>query len=102
MSGASVAAAIAARKRREVISKFEAAQATSRERAQALTTLGIERSRVFGRLAARGVLVGLGDGRYFLDRARWSQVRRHRRMALAAVVLSVLIGAFAAWSVGWL
>src|SRR2546430_4676718 len=97
--GAAVAAAAMRRREQEVIDDFRAAGATSPDRAQSYTAIGLGDTRALRRLRNRAVIREAAPGVYYLDEEGWAAVRRTRLrlltvfLALIAVVLiGVLLG----------
>jgi hypothetical protein len=97
--GAAVIAAAMRRREQEVIDDFRAAGATSPERAQSYTAIGLGNSLAIRRLKNRAVIREAGPGVYYLDEEVWAAVRRTRMrlvitlMAILAVLLAgVLLG----------
>ena len=93
--GAAVAAAAMRMRERQVIDDFRAAGATSPDRAQSYTAMGIGETLAVRRLRNRAVIREASPGAYYLDEEVWAAVRRTRiRMATAflAILAVVLIG----------
>jgi len=93
--GAAVAAAAMRMRERQVIDDFRAAGATSPDRAQSYTAMGIGETLAVRRLRNRAVIREASPGAYYLDEEVWAAVRRTRiRMAttLLAILAVVLIG----------
>jgi|SRR5215218_10304971 len=101
MSGTVVPTIIAIRMRRykEV---FGAAGATSPATAIRPAEKGLRHSLIFHKLVREGILVTVGDGRYYLDEARADAMLRTKRKIIAVllfIILVLLIGsAIAAWT----
>ena len=83
---------VLALKRRQLIGTFDKVGATSATTARSREELGIRDSRLFRRLARRGVLHSAGDGTYFLDRLAAARDRRRRRLVVAIVALLAVVG----------
>ena len=93
----SVAAAVAARRRRKILEAFREAGALSAEQAVSSRRLGLRASPIFRRLVRSGVLVDCGGERYWLDEqaeARARHMRVQRVALLVAVAVVVLVVAF--------
>ena len=88
--GAAAAAAIIARRQREVVNDFRAAGALSRETAQSYTAIGIGESLALRRLRSRAVIREAAPGTYYLDEEVWEAVRRTRRR-IASVFIAILV-----------
>ena len=98
---ATTAAAVMAKARRDVVSHFMAANAVSAQSAVAYEPGRNIRQRQFDRLCDAGVICAAGDGKYWIDVARydeWSRSRR-RRVGIAVGTLAA-IGAVLALVVG--
>ena len=88
MSGAEV---IVIRQNR-ILRHFRRSGALDPARAVPLEELGLRRSWLLRRLEARGVLVALPDGRYYLDGDAERRFRSFRRwMMLAVMGLALLV-----------
>ena len=86
--GAPVIAAVMRRKEQEVIDDFRAAGATSPDRAQSYTAIGVGESLAVKRLHNRAVIRESAPGMYYLDEEVWTAVRRTRqRMAMAIILI---------------
>jgi hypothetical protein len=97
--GAAVIAAAMRRREQEVIDDFRAAGATSPERAQSYTAIGLGDSLALRRLRNRAVIREAAAGVYYLDEEVWAAVRRTRlRMLtvfvafLAVLLLGIVLG----------
>ena len=97
--GAPVIAAVIRRKEQEVIDDFRAAGATSPDRAQSYTAIGLGESIAVKRLHNRAVIREAAPGVYYLDEEVWAAVRRTRRrigtvfiLLLAIFLVGVLFG----------
>lgn len=91
-AAAGLAALVLALKRRQLVGAFDRVGATSPGAARRREELGIRDSRLFHRLASRGVLRATADGAYFLDRGTLARSRRRRLVVLAIVALLVAVG----------
>lgn len=79
--------AVVAKRRRELIAKFRAAGATSRDRARSAEELSVTPgSPLFRVQVGRGVLVEAEGGLYYLDEAAAERADRLRRWLLLAVL----------------
>ncbi len=91
------AAAIIVRKERDIVNTFRAAGALDAGSARDPFELGIGQRVPFNILVRRRVLRDAGNGRYFLDDARWTVIRGQRRrvafavLTVIAVVLAILL-----------
>jgi hypothetical protein len=90
------AAAIIARRQRDVVSAYQTAGATSPAAARTPGELGVEHDMIVRGLVNRAVLRDAGEGRYYLDVPSWEALRRTRgRLVLVvggiAVLLAVLL-----------
>jgi hypothetical protein len=97
--GAAVAAAAMRMREQQVIDDFRAAGATSPERAQSYTGMGLGGTLAVRRLRNRAVIREASPGVYYLDEEVWSAVRRTRFRVLGAflaimamVLLGILVG----------
>jgi hypothetical protein len=97
--GAAVVAAAMRRREQEVIDDFRAAGATSPERAQSYTAIGLGESLAVRRLRNRAVIRETAPGVYYLDEEVWAAVRRTRLRLLtvfmgilAALLLGIVLG----------
>jgi hypothetical protein len=88
--GAPAVAAMLRRKEREVVEDFRAANATSPERAQSYSAIGLGDSLAIKRLRNRAVIREAAPGTYYLDEEVWAAVRR-TRARVATVVISMLL-----------
>lgn len=76
-----------------MVARFAAAGALSRERAQSLQQLGLNRGVILRRLRERAVVREAGPDLYYVDEESWKAVRRTRRRAasvMAAVALAII------------
>jgi hypothetical protein len=87
------------RREQEVIDDFRAAGATSPERAQSYTAIGLGESLAVRRLRNRAVIRETAPGVYYLDEEVWAAVRRTRLRLLtvfmgilAALLLGIVLG----------
>ena len=100
MPGSVIPAIIAARMRRykEV---FYAANALTPTTAIRLADKGLRESLVFHKLVRQGILVAVGDGRFYLDEERDEAVMHSKRKFLAVLVIIslglLIIGIISAW-----
>ena len=77
--------------------RFRDAQATGPKSAQTLAELGCRDSWIFRRMAARGVFIGMDDGRYYMDEdaaRRFVKLRQQRVLVFLAIAA---ILSFLAW-----
>ena len=87
------AAAILIRKEKDVVRVYRLAGSTSPAAARTPDDLGVHHRVAFDILVRREVLRDVGDGRYYLDEARWAALRVMRRR-LAAGILIIVIATF--------
>ena len=76
-----------------MVARFVAAGALSRERAQSLQQLGLNRGVILRRLRERAVVRQAAPDLYYVDEESWNAVRRMRRRAasvIAAVALAII------------
>ncbi len=88
--GAAVIAAAMRRREQEVIDDFLAAGATSPEKAQSYTAIGIGESLALRRLRNRAVIREAAPGVFYLDEEVWAAVRR-TRLRMVTVFISILV-----------
>lgn len=87
------AAAIILRRERDIVNTYRAAGAIDARSARDPDALGVARRVAFTLLIRHGVLREAGDGRFYLDEARWIAVRARRRrtaFVLLIVVFAVI------------
>jgi len=90
--GAAVVAAAIRRREQEVIDDFRLAGATSPDRAQSYTAIGLGDSLAMRRLRNRAVIREASPGVFYLDEEVWAAVRRTRlRMLTVFIALLVLV-----------
>jgi hypothetical protein len=89
--GAAVIAAAIRRREQQVIDDFRAAGATSPERAQSYTAIGLGESLALKRLHNRAVIREAAPGVYYLDEEVWAAVRRTRRRLVTVFILLLAI-----------
>jgi hypothetical protein len=89
--GAPVIAAVMRRKEQEVIDDFRAAGATSPERAQSYTAIGVGESLAVKRLHSRAVIRETAPGVYYLDEEVWAAVRRTRQRLMLTIILILAV-----------
>ena len=95
--GAAAVAAILRKREQDVIDDFRAAGATSPDRAQSYTAMGVGDSLAIKRLRNRAVIREAAPGIYYLDEEVWSAVVRTRRrlvVTLLSMIALVLLGMF--------
>ena len=74
--------------------RFRDAEATGPKSAVALGDIGCRNSWIFRRMAARGIFVETGDGRYYMDEeaARsFVEIRQRRMLTFLAVAVAVCV-----------
>ena len=100
MSGSAVPAIIAIRMRRYK-NAFRAAGATSPATAIRLVETGLRENFVFHKLVREGILVAVGNGRFYLDEARDEALMRIKRNILIVLLFIILVllisSAIATW-----
>lgn len=94
--GAAAAAAILRRREQQVIDDFRAAGATSPERAQSYTAIGLGDSLAIRRLRNRAVIREAAPGTYYLDEEVWAAVRRTRQRLVITMLSIIAVLAIAA------
>lgn len=94
--GAAAAAAILRRREQQVIDDFRAAGATSPDRAQSYTAIGLGDSLAIRRLRNRAVIREAVQGAYYLDEEVWAAVRRTRQRLVITMLSIVAVLAIAA------
>ena len=88
--GAAIAAAAMRLREKEVIADFQAAGATSPDRAQSFTAIGVNgASLAVRRLRNRAVVREASPGVYYFDQEVWSALERLRMRLLLMLVLIV-------------
>lgn len=92
----SVIPAVVAARVRRIQHQFLAAQADAAERARTPDELGVDAGHLFRRQVAAGVLVPLGDGRYWLSREALARWQRRRRIGIAAALTALATGTLVA------
>jgi hypothetical protein len=92
--GAAVIAAAIRRREQEVIDDFRAAGATTSDKAQSYTAIGLGDSLALRRLRNRAVIREAAPGSYYLDEEVWAAVRRTRIRLVTTMllVLGILLG----------
>jgi hypothetical protein len=79
-------------KERHIVDAFEAAGATTAERAQSPADLGVDSGGVaWHRLRNRAIVRDAGEGRFYVDRETWQATRRMRQRRLLVVVALVIV-----------
>ena len=94
--GAAAAAAILRRREQQVIDDFRAAGATSPDRAQSYTAIGLGDSLAIRRLRNRAVIREAAPGTYYLDEEVWAAVRRTRQRLVITMLSIIAVLAIAA------
>jgi CubicO group peptidase (beta-lactamase class C family) len=79
-----------------MVGRFEAAGAVSREKAQTLEALGIQRGLILRRLRERAVVREAAPGHYYVDEESWAAVRHMRRRAASVLGIVALVLLFLA------
>lgn len=79
-------------RQRDLVERFRRAGATSSSMARSLSELGVERTFMFARMSARGVLVCAEGERWWCDAAAWNRYRdrQRKRLAVGAIVIIVI------------
>jgi hypothetical protein len=73
---------------------FRKAEAMDRGRAKPLDVLGVRETRIFRRMAARGVFVDAGGGAFYMDpdgAAEFIAARRKRAFFMLVLALIILL-----------
>jgi len=94
--GAAAAAAILRRREQQVIDDFRAAGATSPDRAQSYTAIGLGDSLAIRRLRNRAVIREAAPATYYLDEEVWAAVRRTRQRLVITMLSIIAVLAVAA------
>lgn len=97
------AAAVIIRRRKQFIRKFRERGAVSADRAIPFGEIGMRRSWIFDRLAARGVFIQVGQDRYYLDERMadaFLAAQRRTALTIAGILLLVFL-CFLLASVRW-
>lgn len=101
MSASAVPAIVAIRIRRYK-NAFRAAGATSPATAIRPAETGLRESLVFHKLVREGILVAVGNGRFYLDEARDEALMHQKRKIIIALLFIILVllisSAIAAWT----
>jgi hypothetical protein len=82
------------RAQRAIVRRFEEAGATSIESARGAEELKLTPGIAWYQLVERGVVRCPGEGRYFVDLARWEQVssqRRHHAWVMVVAVIALVL-----------
>ena len=82
------AAAVISKKRREIIRKFREAGATSPASPKTIEEVGLSKNPILKIQKLQGVIVEAEPGRYYLNEARESEMRRIR-CSIIVVVLAL-------------
>ena len=93
--GAAAVAAVLRMREQEVVDDFRAAGATSPDRAQSYTAIGLGDTLAIKRLRNRAVIREAAPGSYYLDEEVWAAVVRTRRrlvLTLLSVIMLTLLG----------
>jgi len=85
------AAALVAKKRKILIGAFERECAFDIPSAKPLEELDVHNSLLFRIQQAKGVIVDVGDGRYYLDRVALARANRTRHLLASSVAASIVI-----------
>ena len=93
-SGIHIAAAMAAKARREVREHFEQRDSFGPAQAVAYDPPSPMHRRQFESMIGRGILLDTGDGRYWLDRNA-VRLEEERRRAAAILLLKIILIVFA-------
>lgn len=93
---ATSAAAIIAKRRRDIISRFMGANAVGPDSAILWEPNRLIDRRLFARLEHAGVLVPSGGGRYYLDVPAYDAHQRRRRRRVGVIMATLVAGAGAA------
>lgn len=88
--------AIIIARRRKYFKSFRQARALSAGSSIRLADHGIKRSMIFDRLVSQGIIVPVGDDRYYLDEEKEHEVRKRLLPILLVIFILVLILALAA------
>ena len=86
-----VPAVIVSKKRRRIIRAFRKAKALSAESAMSLDEIGLSKNLILEIQKLGGVIVKVGQDRYYLDENREAEITRFRRVFVLALVVVVSI-----------
>ena len=89
------AAAVIALRRKKYIRRFAEQGATSPDHAIPVDAIGIRHSWVFDRMVKRGVFVGVGSDRYYMNEPAakvFLAAQRHRALVIGGVLLLLFLG----------
>ena len=100
MSGSVVPAIIAIRMHRYK-NAFRAAGATTPATAIRPAEMGLRESLVFHRLVREGILVAVGNGRFYLDETRDEAVMRIKRKIMIVLLFIILVALIGSAVVAW-
>ena len=95
--------AVVVRRQRKIVEQFQAAGATSADRATTPAALGVQEGMAFRQLRRHAILQEAGGQRFFVDTARWAAHRQRRwRAALICITtVCIVLGLFFTWAVIW-
>lgn len=95
-------AAAMVQKQKKIVAAFEAAGATSQDRAVTAEALGVHQGAAFRILYRHGVLREAGERRLFLDESNWEALGSRRRRTALFILGGVLLAASTAilWGFG--
>jgi hypothetical protein len=91
------------RRQRKIVEQFQAAGATSADRATTAAALGVDEGMAFKQLRRHAILQEVGEQRLFVDTARWAahRQRRRRRALIATTTVCIVMGLFFTWAIVW-
>jgi len=97
-----VVIAAVVRRQRKIVEQFQAAGATSADRATTAAALGVHEGMAFKQLRRHAILQEVGE-RLFVDTARWAshRQRRRRRALICTTTVCIVVGLFVTWAVIW-
>ena len=83
--------AIIIARRRKYFKSFRQAGALSAGSSIRLADHGIKRSMIFDRLVSQGIIVPVGDDRYYLDEEKEHEIKKRLMPVLLIIAILVLI-----------
>jgi hypothetical protein len=89
------------RKQGQIVAQFRAAGATSADCATTAAALGVREGHALTLLRGHAVLQEAGEGRLFVDGARWDALlKKRRRAALVSVAVGacIVLGIIVTWA----
>ena len=87
------------RKQKQIVALFQAAGATSTDRATTAATLGVHEGLAFRVLRRHAVLREVGEQRVYLDESSWESLQKKRRRLAFIIPGLVLLAAVVFWAI---